>query len=281
MVKTAKYGVGDWSKVLLNDSTELLKKRSKRSSSGHRRRLFSKLKDLPIPVVKVQSKSNFYKKYMNRSKRSSYRQMTPKVCKERIINQCKKEYDVWNVIVDVFEQNFNLKTIPNKAMWPMNELGIRDSNNDIRLIQNRDELNEQILVSSNGSVRQVKGLINPNDDRENVSLKIKYKFIPIIESLTVVRNSIETSYEFTENAYDINNNMECISQNENDFNDEETLANKSIFQDTADISCDTTIINMSDSAWEYSEFCSSILEDAQSTVIMEEKESIPVVAQKR
>lgn len=272
------------SRMLLNDTKELLKKHSIYGTTGYSRRLFSKLNKSPTSA-KVPSISSYYKKYMTRSKRPGH-QLTPKISKKN--DGWKKEYDIWNMIVQAFD-----KSVLNNNQqfdWPMNEIAVRDSNNNIRLIQNRHELNEQILVSSNGSTHQITDVINPNDSTENVSLKIKYKLVPVIEFLTVVKNSTEISYEFDENVQDINNNnMECVSdkENEKELKVEKTLTpdqeiyNGCYFQNTMDATCDPTAVNMSALTWEYSDFCGDIPPGAQSSIIEDEKENNPFVAKKR
>lgn len=284
----------NWSKAILNDSKELRKKQSRDNAGKYSRRLFSKMRNSPTPY-KLRSKKTFYQRYMPYKPKSglSSQKSVPKTAKQNCANEWKKEYDVWNMIVQALDQSLLNN---HKVNWPNKVIGIRDSNDKIRLIQNRDELQKQILVAPTGLRTHLKDLFNADDSTADISLKMKFKLVPVVESIILVNKSVETPYTLAEDdnaiAIDINNNdMEC-KNNENvdekkELEEEDTLINfVNNHESTGNINYDKTLTNTSCSTWEYSEFCNDFTPAASSTLIsddtesysclMHEKENIPL-----
>ncbi|XP_055305280.1 uncharacterized protein LOC129569985 [Sitodiplosis mosellana] len=268
-----------WSKVLLNDSKELRKKQSKDSAGTYSRRLFSKLNH-SSSTPKKRSKPTFYQRYQKARKGSSSKKTATKESKQNIGSEWKKEYDVWNMIVQALDQSL-LKN--HKVNWPKKVIGIRDSNDKIRLIQNREELQQQILVASTGLKSRLKDLLNANDSTSDISLKMKFKLVPVVESLTIVNKSTETSYMFAVGDNEINNNdMQCENNEienepiENELEENQTLIDfVNNHESTGNITCDKTLVNTTCSTWEYSDFYDGIVPAASSTFVSDEKENIP------
>lgn len=269
----------DWSKVMLNDSKELRKKQSRNNAGKYSRRLFSKLRNSPTPY-KLRSKKTFYQRYIPYKPKSGFssQKSAPKTAKQNCGSEWKKEYDVWNMIVQALDQSLLNN---HKVNWPNKVIGIRDSNDKIRLIQNRDELQKQILVSPNGLRTHLKDLFNADDSTADISLKMKFKLVPVVESIILVNKSIETPYTLAkdDNSIDINNNdMECQNNEnvevKNVLEEEDTLINfVNNHESTGNIICDKTLTNTSCSTWEYSEFCNDCTSAASSTLISDETES--------
>lgn len=285
-----------WSRVLLNDTKELVKKQSQNATSGYSRRLFAKIKRTSTPG-RPRSRPNFYHKYVTQSKRGT--PVAAKKPKENIDRKWKQENDVWQMFQQAIQQSLQDKhqlNLPNK------EFAVRNSCDSIRLITNREELNEQVLVSSNGMRSHVKDFVNPNECTENMVFKVRYRLVPVIEGITVVNNSMETTYQFADNSVDINNNNNDIesdttldssstnsdttldSSSSTGSMDEESeghcdyktvLSNNDFFQDTTE---DRTMTNSTCSTWEYSDFQNDISPEAASTFISEEKEKISFLA---
>lgn len=268
----------DWSKVFLNDSRELAKKQTR--TSGYSRRLFSKMKRTSTPA-KHRARSSIYHKYLARSKRtSSGKTNSTKNFTKRIGNDQKPENDMWNMIQQAIQQSlqskFQIETSNNC------DIAVLNSNDNIRLIQNRQELNEQILVSSNGMKTRVKDFANPNDYTENMLYKVQYRLVPVIESLAVVNNSIETTYKFVENAKDINNNGNETHMVLNEHFDRTEISTDNTYPNTTyEDDDDKTITNTSELSWEYSDFQNDISPEVASTFISEEKENIPFMTAPR
>lgn len=276
--KNTKMNVSNsqWSKVLLNNTKELMKKHS----TNVTRRLFSKMNS---PALKKQSsKSAIYKRYLNKSKRFSPRlKNTPRHSPK--FSEWKTEYDVWNMVVNAIDKNVSNASREN---CQSNVFGVRDLNDNIRLIENRREFNDQILVCSNGIKTKVDQLLSPSDSAADVSLKIKIKMVPVIEEVTLVRNSRETSYTFDAGTNDINNNaMECQDidteqQKEEDDDIDRTLSfgDETLAADEIDDNeFDRTIMNVM-SETEYSIFFNELQPEACSTFISQSKENQPFVA---
>lgn len=260
----------NWPKVLLNDTKELKKKQSKNSNQRYSRRLFSKLKNSPTPY-KARSKPAFYQRYMAKPKTvSSSPKIATKKSKQNIGSEWKKEYDVWNMIVQALDQSL---LDNHKVNWINKAIGIRDSADKIRLIQNREELQQQILVDSMGFKTHLKDLLNANDSTDDISVKMKFKLVPVVESIILVNKSTETPYMFSKDDNEINNNdMQCTN-NEHKIEEEEdeTLINYDNNDDnTVYTTCSNTPENLTCSTWEYTEFCSGILPIASSTFISNE-----------
>ncbi|XP_031628452.1 uncharacterized protein LOC116344165 [Contarinia nasturtii] len=258
-----------WSKIVLNDTKELVKK-NKNNSKKYSRRLFSKLKTTPKPKL--------YQKYSSKPKRHSIgRNDTAKKSKLNFGAQWKTEYDVWNMIMQALERN-----LPDKVNWVSKEIGIRDASDKIQLIQHRDELNQQILVCPNGMKTQLKDLMSQDD---SISLNIKFQLVPVVEKITIVNNSNEKSYMFADDAKDINNNVEeptlainystlFGSITDNTF---DTIGSVGSF-DTIYTDSEKTITNSTCSTWEYSEFCDDLMPEASSTFIADEIENIQFIS---
>lgn len=279
----------NFSNVLMNDSAELRKKQSKNYAGKYNRRLFSKLND-SSPIANKRSKPAFYQRYQRSKKGPLSQKMMPKKRKQNSGGAWKKEYDIWNMIVQTLDEGL-LKN--HKVNWPKKVIGIRDSNDKIRLIQNREELQQQILVASTGTKSQLIDLLNANDSTADFSLKLKFKLVPVVESLTIVNKSTEKSFVFADNN-DINNNdAQCenmVIENEaieNESDEDRTLMNSvNNHESTANITCEKTLVNTTCSTWEYSDFCGDIIPAASSTFIendgkeqhtslVHEKENIP------
>lgn len=269
----------NFSNVLTNDSTELRKKQSRNCVGKYNRRLFSKLNN-SSPIRNKRSKPTFYQRYQGIKKGSSSQKVLQKKPKQHIGGEWKKEYDIWNMIVQTLDEGL-LKN--HKVNWPKKVIGIRDSNDKIRMIQNREELQQQILVASTGTKSQLKDLLNANDSTADFSLKLKFKLVPVVESLTIVNKSTEKSFVFADNN-DINNNdVHCENMAieneaiENELDEDRTLVNSvNNHESTANITCDKTAVNTTCSTWEYSDFCGDIIPAASSTFIENgEKENHP------
>lgn len=292
-----------WSKVFLNDTTELVK-RNKNNPKKYNRRLFSKMKNSPV------AKPKFYRKYLSKPI-SSPADEPVKKSKLNIGNQWKKEYDVWNMIVQSIDQNLSDK---HKVNWVNKEIGVRNGDDKVQLIQHRDDLDKQILISSNGKKAYLKDLMNPNDSSDNISLNIKFKLVPIVEKISIVNKCSETSYKFAENDNEINNNIMDIKMENNSYefienvptlmNSYDSLCSRSCcntsefidsigscstLMNTIFTSSDRTLTNSTCTTWDYSEFCYDIMPDASSTFIsdahgnmplysLDEKENIPLIS---
>lgn len=270
-----------FSNVLMNDSKELRKKQPRNCVGKYNRRLFSKLNN-SSPIPNKRSKPAFYKRYQRTKKGTLSQKMTPKKPKTNIGGEWKKEYDIWNMIVQTLDEGL-LKN--HKVNWAEKVIGIRDFNHKIRLIQNREELQQQILVASTGTKSQLKDLLNANDSTADFALKFKFKLVPVVESLTIVNKSTEKSFVFADNN-DINNNdIQCenmVIENEaieNKLDEDRTLVNSvNNHESTANIICDKTMVNTTCSTWEYSDFCGDIVPAASSTFIEnDEKENHPIL----
>lgn len=260
------------SNLVKNDTRELLKKQTKGSYSC---RLFSKLRNTPTPP-KPAIKASFYQKYITKPKRNpAERCATPPKPKEKA-NQWIKEYDIWNMLLQAFEG----KCKGNSRLQFSKDIGVRDSNDQIRLIQNRDELDAQVLVDSNGLLTQVRDLINPNESEANVSMKIKFKLVPVVERIILVTNTVESEYKFANQTEDINNNDIKYEKTVKEGNVSkpvaETMAPSDIhiYEEIDDINLDKTITNKP-SKMEYTNFCENLTTDASSTFISsEDKENL-------
>lgn len=271
----------NWSKLLLNDSNELRKKQSKKSEGKYSRRLFSKLNNNSSTPKKRS------KRYQKR-KGSSCKKTVPKKTKQNIGSEWKTEYDVWNMIVQALDKSL-LEN--HKVNWPKKVIGIRDSSDKIRLIQNREELQQQILVASTGLQSQLKDLLNENESTDDISLKMKFKLVPVVESLIIVNKSTETSYKFAESNNEINNNDNDVQSKNNEIecemiednlDDDQTLVNfVNNHASTSNLTLDKTLVNTTCSTWEYSDFCSDIIPAATSTFISDEKENIPCLVHEK
>lgn len=273
-----------WSKVMLNDSKELRKKQSRDCGRKYNRRLFSQMKSTPIPN-RLRSKPAFYQRYMAKPRRGtpSNQKTAPKQPKPNTGSEWKKEYDVWNMIVQALDQSLLTN---HKVNWPNKVIGIRDSNDNIQLIHNREELQQQALVASNGLRTHFNDLLNANDSNDDFSLKMKFKLVPVLETLTLVNESTETPYTFAGDINDLNNNnnvMQCehfevnkVDGEKEDSKEDDTLNNVNNHESTQNITCEKTLTNDSCSTWEtcsdvdsydYSLFCNDITPASSSTFI--------------
>lgn len=256
----------NWSRWIYNDSRELFKKQSKN------RQIFSKPKNSSTPK-KFGFKTNFYQKHVRKPKKaSSFEKWTPQKSPKTTNKGWKKEYNVWSMIMQALEQNMlNGQTVN----WADNEFGVRDTTDTIRFVKNREELNQLILFSSNGVKTHANNLINLNDSDENVSLRIKFKLVPVVEGLTVVNGSTETPYTFGTGANEINNN-----DNKEEFvENSQTLTSDgcpTLNLDLDDSEFDTTITNTTPTS-EYSNFVDDIQTKASSSFISQD-ENKPIVS---
>lgn len=266
------------SMVFLNDTKKLAKKRN---MGKYSRQLFSKLKNSSMPK-KSRFKTNFYQRYSKKPKRNTFYGLNiarkPKV---NARSEWTKEYDVWNMIVQAIDHSL---INDHKVKWTNKEFGVRDLDTNIRLLKNRQELNRQILVCSNGRKTYLKDLLSSDDSTDKISVKIKFKLVPVVESITLVNKSIETLYNFAEDQHnEINNNdVECKTIETGNLTesleDDQTLIyideNVTSVENTL---CEKTITNSTCSTWEYSEFCYDMMPDASSTFIADSEENRPLL----
>lgn len=253
----------NWSRWIYNDSRELVKKQPKN------RQMRSKQKNSPTPK-KFSFKTNFYQKYVRKSKKNpSFEYSTPQKSIKTTNKGWNKEYNVWSMIMQALEQSM---LNGQKMNWAGEEFGVRDTTDTIRFVKNREQLNQLLLTSSNGSKTHANDLFNLNDSDENVSLRIKFKLVPVIEGLTVVNGSTETPYTFGTGAKDINNN-----DNKGEFLEiSQTLTFDGPTLDLNVDDSDTTVTNATSSS-EYTDFFDDIQTKASSSFISD-KENRPIVA---
>lgn len=273
MAATDIFNWNSW----LNDSMELMKKQTKRCSRRRNRQLYSKLRNSATLDKRGSKLAHRQRLWSKPTRILSNRKNTPKKPSEKINNQWKTEYDIWNMMTQTIEQHLvgNLK-----INWNNNEIGVRDSTNNIRLIKNRQELNQLILVNSNGQKTNVNNLMNPNDSNSDVSLKIEFSLIPVINGFTVVQEAELQSHAVNVNAKEINNNdIECLDDEvDSECELERTLTSDdevhdSTFENTMS-TFDTTITNES-FVCDYEEFLID-LDPKTSSTLISDKENIPV-----
>lgn len=262
------------------------------------RRLFSKMN---YPALKKQSSTvNARRRYITRSKR--YLAKRKVIPKHSPIPEWKTECDVWNMVMDTLALNASAVKSTN---WVRDMIGVRDSNQNIRLINNRQEFNHHVMVDSNGVNAQIDELFGHSAADNSVTVKIK--FVPVIEGFTVKNDSGETSYFFDAgtNKNDINNNTEeCddiqIQWDESAASNDDTLIpsdhnssdddyyyttatessassqNTDVFGLTTQMDF-TVVSEYSSSAMDYSEFLDALVPDFSSTFIEDDTENQPFV----
>lgn len=115
-----------------------------------------------------------------------------------------------------------------------NCIGIQDSNhiNNIHLINDRQQFNQLMLVDKDGTKVCAKNLIDPNDSGSSFSLKLNFRLIPVIEGITVARNSVKSSYDMDVDANGNNDN------NETDFDAVEAIKMNNICGTDSTLLCD-------------------------------------------
>lgn len=281
MAVTSAFNWTNW----LNDSMELSKKQSQRCSRRRSRQLFSKIRNMPTPQ-KRGSKLAPHQRFLSKRILAS-RGSTPKKSCEKVNNKWKTEYDIWNIMTETIDQHL---VGNHKINWNNKEIGVRDSTNNIRLVKNRQELNQLILVnSSSGRKTHANNLMNPNDSDSNVSLKIEFALVPVIKGFQVVHGTDAQAYAVDSKSKDMNNNdIECVSDGiesdesaeDSDIEPEHTLTSSSeVQQITAEytnMSFDDTTITNESFVCDYSEFLSDLIDTRASSTLISEKENIPV-----
>lgn len=90
--------------------------------------------------------------------------------------------------------------------WDGSIIGIQTLQNFVQLMENSNEFNKLSLIDSKGNFHRIDQIIQPDDDFVDNSLQIKYKMVPVIESIKMMKNSVETEYKFCNEINDDNNN---------------------------------------------------------------------------
>lgn len=267
----------NWNKCF-NDSRSLVKMRKHCGLRRRARQLNTKLKT-PTPSKRAfkmppNRRLPDTPKRFSSSRKMSARKLTPKKTDE-----WQQEYDIWNMMTQTLDQHLLAN---HKIIWDNQEIGIRDSTNKIRLIQNRQQLNQQIFVNSDGKRTHAKDLINPNESNSNIALRIKFRLVPVMQGFTIEDDFNTQSYVFDADNNEMNNNdIECKnmqSDQEIESDLERTLTSESEYHPDNDEdlnnTCDETITNIS-VVGNYSDFVDGLFDGASSTLIAE-KENVPV-----
>lgn len=183
----------DWSNVLLMDS---LTRQPRRRST----RLLSKLQKKPTTPYK----SKPYQRIFGGLKKG--RKVTSKVNKSynRNMNEWKQEYNTWDMITDTLNQQL----VSNQQIHRgSNDIGIHNGQtNNVRVIHDRQQFNQLFVIDSDGMRKRAENLMGSYDSNSSVSMKLKFRLIPVIEGITVTNNQIESLYKFDAVINEKNNN---------------------------------------------------------------------------
>lgn len=285
MAATTAFNWNNW----LNDSKQLAKIQSyigmrRRGQPVYTKQSSSMIKKRSAKVISYKRKSRKTKLFGSNRKNLNPVQATPK--KD---NQWKQEYDIWNMMTQTLDHYLQTN---HQIIWDHQEIGVRDSNDQIRLIKNRQDLNQMIFINSNGKQMHAEKLINPNASNNNMALRIKFRLVPVMQGFSIVDDNGEQSYTFGGNTDLNNNNNDCdnmetdkelyenlISDSDSDSrvvsdtDFDTTLTSESEFDlnSNVNVNNDNTLKNVSF----YSDFVFG-LKGRPSSTLVSEKENVPV-----
>lgn len=240
------------SKMVLNDSRAMFRRKQLKNQQQFVERLI------------FNEKKNVCRRLLDGTVKNA---PSPRPLSKRLHSQSvwKSEYDLLNMITHSLDRQLDEK---HQTVWKGKQIGIQSSETCIQMIENFKQLDQQILIDSNGNRIKAKDVIQSNDILKENPLRIKYKLVPVIEGFSLVKNGIETEYKFCQENIDDNNNV---------LDDSETIdiTMKPIetipFERFGSFDSQSRTITMNTSPeFDYSDFISWLPDTASSTFILDD-----------